>query len=106
MVEHEVVLRRAYRAFNARDIDAAVALMHRDVDWANGLEGGRVLGRDAVREYWARQFETIDPRVEPQRFATDSDGGSWWRSIRSCSTRPASCSSTRSSSTSTPSATA
>jgi hypothetical protein len=74
VVEHEAVLRRAYRAFNARDVDAAVALMDPDVDWANGFEGGRVLGRDAVREYWARQFESIDPTVEPQRFDVDADG--------------------------------
>jgi hypothetical protein len=40
-----------YRAFNARDIDAAVALLHPDVNWPNGMDGGRVRGRDAVRAY-------------------------------------------------------
>jgi hypothetical protein len=35
---------RTYRAFNARDIDAALAVMHPEVDWPNGLEGGRVHG--------------------------------------------------------------
>jgi ketosteroid isomerase-like protein len=72
--EPEELLRRAYDAFNARDIDAAIALMRPDVDWPNGMEGGRVLGRDAVREYWTRQFEVIDSRVEPQGFTTDPDG--------------------------------
>jgi hypothetical protein len=72
--EHEELLRRAYEAFNARDIDAALALMHPDVDWPNGMEGGRVLGRAAVREYWTRQFEVIDSRVEPQAFTTDAAG--------------------------------
>jgi hypothetical protein len=72
--EHEELLRRAYEAFNARDVDAALALMHPDVDWANGMEGGRVLGRDAVREYWTRQFEVIDSRVEPEAFSTDGEG--------------------------------
>src|SRR5882672_6030705 len=61
--EHEELLRRAYEAFNARDVDAVLALMHPDVDWPNGMEGGRVLGRAAVREYWTRQFEVIDSRV-------------------------------------------
>lgn len=74
MSEHEELLRLAYDAFNARDIDAAIALMRPDVDWPNGMDGGRVLGRDAVREYWTRQFEVIDSRVEPQGFATDADG--------------------------------
>jgi ketosteroid isomerase-like protein len=74
VAEHEQLLRRAYRAFNARDIDAAIALMHADVDWPNGMEGGRVRGHAAVREYWKRQFEVIDSRVEPQGLRTDADG--------------------------------
>ena len=74
MSEHEELLRRAYEAFNARDVDAVLALMHPDVDWPNGMEGGRVLGRAAVREYWTRQFEMIDSRVEPEGFATDAEG--------------------------------
>ncbi len=74
MSEHEELLRRAYEAFNARDVDAVLALMHPDVDWPNGMEGGRVLGHAAVREYWTRQFEVIDSRVEPQAFTTDAEG--------------------------------
>jgi hypothetical protein len=72
--QHEELLRRAYEAFNARDVDAALALMHPEVDWPNGMEGGRVLGRAAVREYWTRQFEVIDSRVEPEGFTTDAEG--------------------------------
>ncbi len=74
MSEHEELLRRAYEAFNARDVDAVLALMHPDVDWPNGMEGGRVLGHAAVREYWTRQFEVIDSRVEPEAFTTDAEG--------------------------------
>jgi ketosteroid isomerase-like protein len=68
------LLRRVYAAFNRRDIETVLAEMHTDVDWPNGMEGGRVLGKDAVREYWTRQFEVLDPRVEPQQFTTESDG--------------------------------
>jgi hypothetical protein len=68
------VLERAYAAFNARDIDAALAVMADDVDWPNGMEGGRVTGRDAVRAYWARQFALIDSHVEPKGFTTAEDG--------------------------------
>jgi ketosteroid isomerase-like protein len=74
VAEHDDLLRRAYEAFNARDIDSALALMHPDVDWPNGMEGGRVLGRAAVRGYWTRQFQVIDSRVEPESFTTDADG--------------------------------
>ena len=72
--EDEALLRRAYAAFNARDVEAALALMRPDVDWPNGMEGGRVAGRDAVRAYWTRQFGLIDSRVEPEAFATRDDG--------------------------------
>ena len=70
----EALLRRTYAAFNARDLDAVIAVMHPDVDWPNAWEGGRVRGNAAVRCYWARQFEAIDGRVEPQGFALTPDG--------------------------------
>ena len=62
----EALLRRAYAAFNARDVDAAVAILHPDVDWPNAFEGGRVRGRDSVRAYWVRQFDAIDPQLMPR----------------------------------------
>lgn len=76
---HEVpsevaLLRRAYQAFNRREFEAVLDMMHADVDWPNAAEGTRVHGRDAVREYWKRQFETRDSTVEPQAFTTEPDG--------------------------------
>ena len=70
----EELLLRAYASFNARDVDAAVALMRPDVDWPNAIAGGRVVGRNGVRAYWAAQFAEIDPRVEPVRIAVREDG--------------------------------
>jgi nuclear transport factor 2 (NTF2) superfamily protein len=64
----------AYSSFNARDIDSVLRTMHRDVDWPNGMEGGRVNGHSGVREYWIRQWSSLDPHVEPVSFTTDSDG--------------------------------
>jgi ketosteroid isomerase-like protein len=68
------MLRKVYAAFNQREIDTVLAVMHSNVDWPNGMEGGRVLGTDVVRDYWKRQFEVLDPRVEPQKFTTEADG--------------------------------
>jgi ketosteroid isomerase-like protein len=68
------LLKRLYARFNARDIEAVLAMMHRDVMWANGMEGGHVHGHDGVREYWTRQWAMIDPHVEPVSFATLADG--------------------------------
>jgi hypothetical protein len=72
--EDERFFGELYRAFNARDIDAAVAAMHPDVDWPNAWEGGRLRGHAAVRDYWERQFAAIDPRVDPEGIETDDAG--------------------------------
>jgi hypothetical protein len=74
MPEPEDVLRSAYRAFNARDIEAATESMDPEVDWPNAWEGGRVVGRGAVREYWSRQFAAISSKVEPEGFTNEADG--------------------------------
>jgi ketosteroid isomerase-like protein len=74
MQSDELILRSAYKAFNARDVEAAIKLMHPDVDWPNAWEGGRVVGRAAVREYWSRQFAVISSKVEPERFTEEPDG--------------------------------
>jgi len=68
------LLRRAYAAFNARDIDAVLSMMHQDVEWPNAMEGGYVYGHNGVRAYWTRQWGLIDPFVEPQAFSTGPDG--------------------------------
>jgi hypothetical protein len=72
--EEQRLLQDAYTAFNARDIDAALATMHPDVEWPNGMEGGLVYGHDGVRAYWTRQWGLIDPHVEPLRFSPDAAG--------------------------------
>ena len=47
-------LQNLYDAFNKREIETIISLMRPDVKWANGLEGGFVYGRDAVREFVTR----------------------------------------------------
>ena len=68
------VLRRAYEAFERRDFEAVLSMMRSDVDWPNGMEGGRMQGVSSVREYWKRQFEIVDSHVLPQEFAAEADG--------------------------------
>ena len=67
--------RMLYAAFNARDVDAVLAEMTPDVDWPNGMTGGRLYGRDAVRAYWAAQWAELDPRVDPVQVAAVGTGG-------------------------------
>ena len=65
------LLRAAYAAFNARDIDAALALMTPDVAWPRAFKGGFVRGHEKVRAYWKEQWSEIDPHVEPMAFHSD-----------------------------------
>lgn len=73
-MDYQDLLNRAYQAFNARDIDSVLALMHSDVDWPNGWEGGYEHGYEAVRTYWTRQWQQLDPYVLPTSFQLRSDG--------------------------------
>ncbi len=70
------LLRAAYAAFNARDINAALALMTADVAWPRAFKGGFVRGHEEVRAYWTEQWSEIDPHVEPSAFHPE-EGGFW-----------------------------
>jgi hypothetical protein len=74
IIEYRELLMNIYRAFNGRDVDTVLTVMHPDVDWPNGWEGGRVYGRQGVRDYWERQWKAIDPHVEPVDFDLDESG--------------------------------
>ncbi|MBY3186233.1 nuclear transport factor 2 family protein [Rhizobium laguerreae] len=68
------MIKRIYASFNARDIDAVLAVLSDNVAWANGMDGGHVHGRQAVRDYWTRQWAVISPHVEPVAFKETEDG--------------------------------
>ncbi len=74
MTSKEVLITAVYRSFNARNIDAVLARMHPDVDWPNGMEGGRVHGHENVRAYWQRQWTVVDPLVDPTHMEDDESG--------------------------------
>ena len=65
MTDELQLLEGAYRDFNARRLDAVLSRMCPDVVWPNGMEGGFVYGHEGVRDYWNRQWEILDPHVEP-----------------------------------------
>ncbi len=74
MADTKTIIERAYSAFNKRDIDGALALMTEDVSWPKASEGGKVVGKEEIREYWTRQWGEFDPHVEPLAM-TEEDGG-------------------------------
>lgn len=72
--QYQDIIRRAYAAFNARDIEAVLKMMHPEVNWPNGWEGGYVKGHDEVRNYWTRQWKELDPNVELVAFTEKQNG--------------------------------
>ena len=66
--------RTVYDRFNARDVDALLVDMTPDVDWPDVRRGRRLRGHDAVRAYWADQWQVIDPQVEARRVTELPDG--------------------------------
>ena len=68
------LLRAAYTAFNARDLDAALSLMTPDVRWPRAFKGGFVRGPEEVRAYWIEQGSEINAHVEPVAFHPEKGG--------------------------------
>jgi hypothetical protein len=74
MRETRSVIREMYAAFNRRDMDGVLAQMSESVDWPASSEGGRVVGKEAIRAYWTRQWTEFDPRVEPLEVVELAEG--------------------------------
>lgn len=68
------VIKEMYERFNARDIDGVLAAVADNVAWANGMDGGHVHGREAMRDYWTRQWAIVSPHVDPITFQQTEDG--------------------------------
>jgi hypothetical protein len=68
------LIKKAYSAFNSRDINTALSTFHSDVQWPKAFEGGYVSGHDEIRRYWTRQWSEINPNVEPIGFNERQNG--------------------------------
>ncbi len=73
-VQIEGLIKKAYSAFNTRDIDSALSTFHSEVEWPKAFEGGYVSGHEEVRKYWTRQWTEIDPNVKPIGFIERANG--------------------------------
>jgi len=74
MGDRQALLTQLYKAFNDRDVAALVGGMHPDVSWPNFLEGGRIEGREALRDYWTGQFALVTPEASPIEMRELPDG--------------------------------
>ena len=74
MMQPQDLIRTTYAAFNARDIPAVLANLHPQVRWARAWEGDYALGHNEVRDYWLRQWQEVNPKVEPTDIRERADG--------------------------------
>jgi len=68
------LIQKAYAAFNERDIDKALSTMQADVQWSKAWEGGYISGHAEIKAYWTRQWNEINPKVEPVGFQERQNG--------------------------------
>jgi ketosteroid isomerase-like protein len=73
-MDHLAHFQELYEAFNRRDLDRVLAMMSDEVDWPNAWKGGRLVGREAVRDYWTVQWAEINPYVKPLAATERADG--------------------------------
>ena len=66
--QFENTIKKAYNAFNERNIDDALSTMQPNVQWSKAWEGGYISGHDEIKHYWTRQWTEINPHVEPVGF--------------------------------------
>lgn len=67
----KIFFHELYKNFNDRKIELVISNMTDNIKWANGMDGGYVYGREAVRDYWTRQFAMVSSNVTPLEIKTD-----------------------------------
>lgn len=65
MAQPQDLIQKIYAAFNARDIPSILATFHPQVRWSRAWEGDYAVGHEEVRDYWLRQWQELNPHVEP-----------------------------------------
>lgn len=48
------LVKKAYSAFNKRNIDKALSTMKPNVQWSKVWEGGYISGHEKIKQYWTR----------------------------------------------------
>ena len=73
-MQTQMLIDEAYSAFGRRDVDATLALMTEDVSWPKASEGGRVVGKQEIREYWTRQWAVFNVSLKVLELIDREDG--------------------------------
>ena len=74
MDDAQALLTRFYDTYNRRDFVAFSAFLTPDVDWPDMVEGGRLIGPEALGAYWARNDKMITIDIAVVSIAALPDG--------------------------------
>lgn len=74
MTPRIALLTRLYEAYNKGDFDAFAAELDPAVDWPDQIGGGRVVGVEAMRAFWARRDGMVRVEAAPMDFTVLDDG--------------------------------
>ncbi len=74
MDDAQALLTKVYEAYNRRDFAAFSAFLAPDTDWPNMVEGGRLIGPEALGAYWARNDKMITIDIALVSIAALPDG--------------------------------
>lgn len=68
------LLRAAYAAFNARNADAALALLTPDVALQRAFKGSFIHGREEIRAHWTERWSEVNVYDRPVAFHPEKGG--------------------------------
>jgi len=74
MDDAQALLTRFYETYNRRDFVAFSAFLAPEVDWPDMVEGGRLIGPEALGAYWARNDKMITIDIAVVSIAALPDG--------------------------------
>lgn len=74
MTDAQDLLSRAFEAYNRRDFPTFSAMLHDEVDWPDQIQGGRLVGVEAMRDHWAANDAVIQVEVTPIIFTPRPNG--------------------------------
>jgi ketosteroid isomerase-like protein len=72
-IDRQQIVAEIYDALNARDLDELLEHLAPEVEWANGIDGGREHTRAGVRAFWEKTWKEVNPRIEPTEMETMGD---------------------------------
>lgn len=73
-VEIEDLIKKAYSAFNQRNMDEALSTLQPNVPWSKAWEASYIGRHHEIREHWTRQWKEINRNGEPVGFNQRQNG--------------------------------